>query len=115
MMTKEEIDQQTVEHLIKWKFNADGLFVNDLERAAIMTALRLTIIREYPILCRFPLLRFFAFLWLQLREFFRMNSENTTSSSDLLHSKNSDDRRSLWSLMIRGWVFTVSNPFLSFM
>ena len=70
MMTKEEIDQQTVEHLIKWKFNADGLFVNELERAAIMTALRLTIIREYPILRRFPLLRFLAFLWLQLREFF---------------------------------------------
>ena len=69
-MTKEERDQQTVEHLIKWQFNADGLFVNELERAAIVTALRLTLLREYPILRRFPLLRFLAFLWLQLGEFF---------------------------------------------
>jgi hypothetical protein len=68
-MDKIHKDQTTVEHLIKWTFNTDGLFVNDLERACIMTALRLTLRRKYPILDRFPLLRFFPFLWLELREF----------------------------------------------
>jgi len=60
--------QKTVEHLIKWGFNGDDMFVNDLERACIKTAIKLAIIRKYPIVNRFPILRFFAFVWLELRE-----------------------------------------------